>query len=98
MQTIQPVAEKILVEPLKNESYTKSGIFLPETANNKTTKMAKVIALGSDPVLTGKVAPNDLVIINSFSGQEVSLNEKKYLIITLNDILGKLVQAQTLKK
>ena len=98
MQTLQPIGDKILIEPIKNDNYTKSGIYIPETANNKTTKMAKVIFLGDDKSLTGKVAPGDTVIINSFSGQEVVLDSKQYLVITINDILGKLVNAQSLKK
>ncbi len=98
MQTLQPIGDKILVEPVKNENYTKSGIYLPETANNKTTKIAKVVSLGDDKLLTGKVAPRDTVIINSFSGQEVILDNKQYLVIVLNDILGKLVDTQSLKK
>ncbi len=98
MKTIQPVGDKILVEPLKTEIQTQSGIYIPETANNKTTKLAKVIALGDDKTLVGKAKPNDIVLLNSYAGQEVQLEDIHYLVVTVNDLLGRVVESEPVKQ
>lgn len=90
---LKPIGDKVIVEILKAEDKTKGGIILPDTAKEKPQE-AKVIAVGSGKTLAnGKVvAPEvkagDIIIFGKYSGSEVKVNEKEYLIIEADDILA----------
>ncbi len=90
---LKPLGDKVIVEVLSAEEKTKGGIILPDTAKEKPQE-AKVIAVGSGKVLdNGKtVAPEvkagDIVIFGKYSGSEVKVDGKEYLIIDNDDILA----------
>ncbi len=90
---LKPLGDKVIVEVLSAEEKTKGGIILPDTAKEKPQE-AKVIAAGSGKVLdNGKtVAPEvkagDIVIFGKYSGSEVKVDGKEYLIIDNDDILA----------
>ena len=90
---IQPLADRIMVEVLEAKEVTKGGIVLPDTAQEKPQE-AKVIAVGSGKTLeNGKVvAPDvktgDIIIFGKYSGSEVKVDDKEYLIIDADDILA----------
>ncbi|MDD5073092.1 MAG: co-chaperone GroES [Candidatus Omnitrophica bacterium] len=90
---LKPLGDKVIVEVLKAEDKTKGGIILPDTAKEKPQE-AKVIAVGSGKTLeNGKVvAPEvktgDIVIFGKYSGSEVKVDEREYLIIDADDILA----------
>ena len=90
---LKPLGGKIIVEVLKAEDKTRGGIILPDTAKEKPQE-AKVIAVGSGKTLeNGKViAPDvkagDIVIFGKYSGSEVKVDGKEYLIIDADDILA----------
>jgi len=90
---LKPLGDKVIVEVLSAEEKTKGGIILPDTAKEKPQE-AKVIAVGSGKVLdNGKtVAPDvkagDIIIFGKYSGSEVKVDGKEYLIIDADDILG----------
>lgn len=90
---LKPLGDKVIVEVLSAEEKTKGGIILPDTAKEKPQE-AKVIAVGSGKTLeNGKVvAPEvktgDIVIFGKYSGSEVKVNDKEYLIIDADDILA----------
>ncbi|KPK42485.1 MAG: hypothetical protein AMJ78_02460 [Omnitrophica WOR_2 bacterium SM23_29] len=90
---LKPLGDKVIVEILKAEDKTKGGIILPDTAKEKP-QAAKVIAVGSGKTLSnGKVValdvkPGDTVIFGKYSGNEVKVDDKEYLIIEFDDILA----------
>jgi len=90
---LKPLGDKVIVEVLSAEEKTKGGIILPDTAKEKPQE-AKVIAVGSGKTLeNGKVvAPDvkvgDIVIFGKYSGSEVKVEDKEYLIIDADDILA----------
>ncbi|MCM8794751.1 MAG: co-chaperone GroES [Candidatus Omnitrophica bacterium] len=90
---LKPLGDKVIVEVLDAEEKTKGGIILPDTAKEKPQE-AKVISVGSGKVLpNGKVVPpevkaGDKVIFGKYSGNEVKINGKEYLIIGSGDILA----------
>ncbi len=90
---LRPIGDKVIVEILKAEDKTKGGIILPDTAKEKPQE-AKVIAVGSGKTLdNGKVvAPEvkagDIIIFGKYSGNEVKVTDKEYLIIEADDILA----------
>ena len=90
---LKPLGGKVIVEILKAEDKTKGGIIIPDTAKEKPQE-AKVIAVGSGKTLeNGKVvAPDvkagDIIIFGKYSGSEVKVDDKEYLIIDSDDILA----------
>jgi len=78
----------VLIEPVPAEEKTASGIIIPDTAKEKPLK-GKVIAVGNgkpDEPLTVKVG--DTVIYGQYSGTEIKLEGKDYLIMKESDVYG----------
>lgn len=90
---IQPLGDRVLVEPLEAEEKTASGIVIPDSAREKQQK-GKVVAIGKGRVAEdGKVSPlevrvNDQVLFGRYSGTEIKIAGTDYLIIKEDDILG----------
>ncbi len=92
-QKIQPLGDRILVEPLEAEEKTAGGIVIPDTAKEKQQK-GRVIAVGKGRVSEeGKLTPlevkvSDQVLFGRYTGTEVKIGATDYLIIKEDDILG----------
>ena len=90
---IQPLGDRVLVEPLEAEEKTASGIVIPDTAKEKQQR-GKVIAIGKGRIAEdGKVTPlevkvSDQVLFGRYSGTEIKIGGTEYLIIKEDDILG----------
>jgi chaperonin GroES len=86
--TFKPLADRVLIEPAPAEQVTASGIIIPDTAKEKPLK-GKVIAAGSgkkDEPMTVNVG--DTVIYGQYSGTEIKIDGKDYLIMRESDIYG----------
>jgi len=85
---IKPFEDRVLIEPEEvEESKSKTGIILPDTAKEKPRR-GKVVEVGTDEELAEKIQVGDRVVYAKFSGDEVELEDKKYLIISRSDILA----------
>ena len=87
MSKIQPLADRVLVEPMAAEEKTASGIIIPDTAKEKPQK-GIVIAIGTgkkDEPMTVKVGDE---ILYGKSGSELEVEHKKYLMMKESDILA----------
>lgn len=85
---IKPLADRVLVEPKEAETKTASGLYIPDTAKEKPQE-GKVIAAGpgkKDEPMEVKVG--DEVIYGKYAGTEVTVEDKKYLIVKQSDILA----------
>ena len=91
---IKPLADYILIEPVKEEEKTKSGIFLPETANKERPEQGNVIAVGPGKRnKSGQVVPMDVkvgqkVLFTKYGPNEIKVDDKEYLIAKEEDILA----------
>ena len=85
---ITPLADRVLVEPAAAETTTASGIIIPDTAQEKPQK-GTIVAIGSgkkDEPITVKVG--DTVLYGKYSGTELKLEGKDFLIMRESDILA----------
>src|SRR5665811_2011365 len=85
---VKPLADRVLVEPAAAEQKTAGGIIIPDTAKEKPQK-GTVIAIGNgkkDEPLTVKVG--DQVLYGKYSGTEITVEGKDYLIMRESDILA----------
>ena len=91
---LRPLADRVIVEPLDKEEVTPGGILLPETAKEKPQE-GRVVAVGpgrwdedGKKRVEMEVALDDTVIFAKYSGTEIKLDDKKYLILGEKDILA----------
>ena len=91
---IKPLSDHILIEPIKEEEKTKSGILLPQTAEKEKPEQGKVIAVGSGKKNDdGKIIPlevkvGDRVLFTKYGPNEIKVDNKEYLIAREDDILA----------
>ncbi len=84
----RPLADRVLIEPTAAETTTASGIIIPDTAKEKPQE-GIVVAAGpgkKDEPTTVKVG--DKVLYGKYSGSELKLDGKDYLIVKESDLLG----------
>jgi chaperonin GroES len=90
---IRPLHDRILVERLEEKEVKKGGIIIPDTAKEKPQE-GKVIAVGNGKVTDdGKKIPLDVkagdkILFGKYSGSEVKLDDKEYLILREEDVLA----------
>ncbi|HUH72768.1 MAG TPA: co-chaperone GroES [Chitinophagales bacterium] len=85
---IQPLADRVVVQPAEAELTTKSGIIIPDTAKEKPQR-GIVLAVGTgkvDEPMTVKVG--DSVLYGKYSGTEINIEGYEYLIMRESDILA----------
>ena len=83
---IQPLDDRVLVEQMEEEEKVGS-IIIPESAKEKP-RMAKVIAVGTDEDLQEHVKVGDTVIYSKYSGDELKMDDKEFIIVQRGDILA----------
>ncbi len=90
---VKPLGERVLIKRLEEESKTEGGIYLPETAKEKSHK-GEVIAVGEGKKLKNgeivalSVRKNDKVLFDKFGGTEVKIEGEEYIILKEDDILA----------
>jgi chaperonin GroES len=85
---IQPLSDRVVIEPTAAEQKTASGLYIPDTAKEKP-QQGQVVAVGKgkkDHDMTVKVG--DTVLYGKYSGTELKLDGNDYLIMREDDILA----------
>ncbi|PYN84378.1 MAG: co-chaperone GroES [Candidatus Rokuibacteriota bacterium] len=90
---IRPLHDRVLIERLEERELKKGGIIIPDTAKEKPQE-GRVIAVGNGKVNDdGKKIPLDVktgdkILFGKYSGSEVKLDDKEYLIMREEDVLA----------
>jgi chaperonin GroES len=90
---VRPLHDRILVERLEEQEVRKGGIIIPDTAKEKPQE-GKVVAAGNGkPGKDGKKTPLDVkagdrILFGKYSGSEVKVDDKEYLILREEDVLA----------
>ena len=90
---LRPLQDRILVQRVEEETTTKGGIIIPDTAKEKPAE-GKVAAVGNGKVGdVGKRVPlevkkGDRVLFGKYAGTEVKVDGDEYLIMREDDVLG----------
>jgi chaperonin GroES len=88
MNNIKPLHDRVVIKPHEQETITKSGLFIPDTAKEKPLK-GKIIAVGSgkkDEPMTVKIGDN--VLYGKYSGSEINIEGEDLLILKESDIFA----------
>ncbi len=90
---IKPLGDRVLVEALDAETVSKSGIIIPDTAKERPSE-GKVVAIGPGRLtdqgerVDPEVGKGDTVLYGKYSGTEVKIEGKEFLILRESDILA----------
>ncbi len=90
---IKPTPGYVLLAPFAKEEKTASGIYLPDSADEKPQK-ATVLAVGDSEITdsgvkkNSPVKVNDVVIYKKWGGSEVKIQAKEYIFAKFDDILA----------
>ncbi|MFO7968580.1 MAG: co-chaperone GroES [Bacillota bacterium] len=89
---LKPLHDHVVLEVIKQEKTTKSGIILTEKDQEMPT-IGKVVAIGEGKTENGKTIPisvkkNDKVVFKKYTSTDIKLDGKEYLIIKESDILA----------
>ena len=91
--SIRPLHDRVLIQRVKEEEKTKGGIIIPDSAKEKP-QQGKVVAVGKGKVKDdGKVSPldvqqGDTILFGKYSGQEIKVDGKEYLIMREDEVLA----------
>ena len=91
---IRPLQDRVIVQRVQEEEKTKGGIIIPDTAKEKPQE-GKVVAVGKGKVNDdGKLMPLDVkagdrILFGKYSGTEVKIKGKEYIIVRESDLLAK---------
>ncbi|KKP78599.1 MAG: co-chaperone GroES [Candidatus Moranbacteria bacterium RIFOXYA12_FULL_35_19] len=83
---IKPLGENVLIESQTAKKKTEQGIYLPETGTKETPQEGKIIAIGEAKEI--KVKKGQTVIFRPYSGTDIKVGDKKYIILKNEDILA----------
>ncbi|MDQ0300426.1 chaperonin GroES [Salibacterium salarium] len=90
---LKPLGDRIIIEQVQTEEKTKSGIVLPDSAQEKPQE-GKVIAVGNGRVTDNgervalEVNEGETVIFSKYAGTEVKFEGNEYLILRESDVLA----------
>ena len=89
----RPLHDRILIKRIEEKETAKGGIIIPDTAKEKPQE-GEVIAVGNGKMSEdGKVVPLDVkagdrILFGKYSGTEIKIDSKEYLILKEEEVLG----------
>ena len=83
--TIQPLGDRVLVKISKSETQTKSGLFIPDAAQEKT-QQGEIMAKGDSEDIIVNVG--DTVLYDKYAGTSIKLDNEEHLILRNDDIIA----------
>jgi len=90
--SIKPLADRVIIATMEQESM-KGGIIIPDTAKEKP-QQGKVVAVGPGQIsdngdrVASELKKGDVVLYGKYSGTEVNVNDKDFLILRESDVLA----------
>ena len=90
---LKPLGNRVVAQRLEEEETFKGNIIIPDTAKKKQ-EMAKVIAIGegkktdSGNLIPVPVKVGDVILMDKYAGQEMTIDDEEYIIIRSDDIIA----------
>ncbi len=90
---LKPLGNRVIAKRLEAEETIKGGIIIPDSAKKKQ-ETAKVIAIGegkrtdNDKLIPPPVQVGDVILMDKYSGQEVTIDDDEYIIVKGDDIIA----------
>jgi len=89
---VRPLHDRVIIECIE-ERKTESGIIIPETSTGEKPQRGKIVAVGPGKIINGnlkelEVKIGDEVLFAKYSGTEIKVNSKDFLVMREEDIIG----------
>ena len=90
---LKPLGDRVVIEHVEQQEKTLGGVFLPDTAKEKPQEgVIRAIGVGrtldNGTTVPMSVKVGDRVIYSKYSGSEVKVDGKEYLIVSEKDVLA----------
>ena len=91
-----PLADRVVITPLKQDEVTASGLVIPDTVKEKP-QQGEVVAVGPGRIdddgkrIVLEVSVGDRILYAKYTGTEIKLDNNEYIVLNEKDILAKLV-------
>jgi chaperonin GroES len=88
---LHPLSDHVVVKPLEDETTTKSGLVLPDSAKEKPQR-GEVVAIGSGKLLENgtraamEVKPGDKILFAKYGPNEIKMDDQTFYVLTESDI------------
>ena len=92
---VKPLEDRVLIKPIEADKQTASGIYLPDSAQEKPIQ-GKVVAVGPGKLLDSgerakpTVKMGDTVVFGKYAGTEVEIKNVSHLIVRESELLGRI--------
>ena len=93
-RTLQPLGDRVVVKAVEQESQTKSGLYVPDTAKERPQE-GTVVAVGPGRTtddgtkIAMDIKVGDVVLYSKFAGTEITEDGDELLVLTERDIVAK---------
>ena len=90
---LRPLQDRILVQRVEEESTTRGGIIIPDTAKEKPIE-GKVVAVGKGKIgddgkrIALEIKKGDRILFSKYGGSDIKIEGEEYLIMREDDVLG----------
>jgi chaperonin GroES len=90
---MKPLADRVVIKPSPADEKTRGGIILPDTAKEKPV-IGEVVAVGPGKItddgkkISLEIKVGDKVLYGKYSGTEVTIEGKEYLIMRESDVFA----------
>jgi len=94
--TLVPLADRVVITPLKQDEVTASGLVIPDTVKEKP-QQGEVVAVGPGRTdddgkrIALEVSVGDRILYAKYTGTDIKLDNEDYIVLNDKDILAKLV-------
>ena len=91
--TLKPLGNRVLAQRLEQQETMKGGIILPDSVKKKQ-ETARVVAVGpgkkldDGQIVAVPVAVGDVILMDKYAGQEVSIDDEEFVIVKSDDIIA----------
>jgi chaperonin GroES len=92
-EVLEPLADRVIIEPVERKKVTKGGVFLPEAAQEKQSQ-GVIVSAGDGRIdnngkrIPPSVTKGDKVLFAKYAGVEITLDEKQLIILKESDVLA----------
>ncbi len=92
-KVLRPLKDRVLAKRIEEETSTKGGIIIPDSAKQKQ-EVAEVVAVGpgkqteNNQTIEMPVKVGDLILMDRYGSQEVTLDDEEYIIVKADDIIA----------
>nr|MDD3719752.1 co-chaperone GroES [Candidatus Gracilibacteria bacterium] len=87
---LKPLSDRVVLKPIEKENITKSGIYIPESANKEKPYMYEVVAIGPGKKDSDmkSIKIGDKVLCSQYAGDDVKLDGEEFKIIGIEYVLA----------